>query len=798
MATTIVTKNSSTASAVPTAGQLVQGELAVNVADKKLYTEDNAGSIIVLADGVKLAGIEALADVTDTANVTAAGALMDSELTNITAVKALNQGVATTDSPTFAGATLTTADINAGTIDGTVIGGSTAAAGTFTTGQFNTSLNVDGTVTADGLTVDGSLGSFAVQSSGAEVHFSRNDNNDILANGGTSASFTIGANNNLTFKTGATLTQRLQIASNGNLSLYEDTGTTPKFFWDASAEDLQIGGNLLNLSGVSSGTTGARLNANGGGMLRLASGGVDALYVVDGGNVGIGTSSPAANRSLHVSSAPQNQARFERTGASTVQIEFQDSTTTNQPSLGGDGDSLTFRTSFTERLRIDSSGNVGIGRTPDTVYSGSLQLALGNASQLATSTAGNPSLTITDNSYLNASGNHVYKTTNPSTRLEQYNGTLTFSNAASGTAGATISYAERMRIDASGNVGIGTSASLQGQLNVGEAASGDPSMYVFGSRGAADNLSAGHLTFRNVANGVGDVNLSRIQSLTGTGSNQTQKGQLAFSTNDGSSLTERMRIDSSGNVLVGTTTTDGGYDESDGGATTVFMGASIGGAASGTAFVSRRAAPLQLNRQASDGDIAVFRKNGTTVGSIGTSAETMYVSSAQAGGMKFTYLNSTNALMIPVTTAGSNADATHDLGYSSSRFRDLYLSGGVYLGGTGAANLLDDYEEGTWTPTQGNFGTWTSPTFIAKYVKIGQLVTLFVEQAGGTIESTGLQYMAGLPFAPSAENGGGQVFNNTPAALGACLIKDTGSRIWFTTATGSQTSLTFQATYSVA
>jgi hypothetical protein len=105
MATTIVTKNSSTASAVPTAGQLVQGELAVNVADKRLYTEDNAGSIIVLADGVKLAGIEALADVTDTANVTAAGALMDSELTNITAVKALNQGVATTDSPSFVGLT---------------------------------------------------------------------------------------------------------------------------------------------------------------------------------------------------------------------------------------------------------------------------------------------------------------------------------------------------------------------------------------------------------------------------------------------------------------------------------------------------------------------------------------------------------------------------------------------------------------------------------------------------------------------------------------------------------------------
>jgi hypothetical protein len=78
----------------------------------------------------------------------------------------------------------------------------------------------------------------------------------------------------------------------GDISFYEDTGTTPKFVWDASAEDLQIGGNLLNLSGVSSGTTGARLNANGGGMLRLASGGVDKMYILDSGNVGIGTSSP--------------------------------------------------------------------------------------------------------------------------------------------------------------------------------------------------------------------------------------------------------------------------------------------------------------------------------------------------------------------------------------------------------------------------------------------------------------------------------------------------------------------------
>ncbi len=72
-------------------------------AEIKTAYESNANTnAFTDADESKLDGIEASADVTDTTNVTAAGALMDSELTNITAVKALNQGVATGDSPTFA------------------------------------------------------------------------------------------------------------------------------------------------------------------------------------------------------------------------------------------------------------------------------------------------------------------------------------------------------------------------------------------------------------------------------------------------------------------------------------------------------------------------------------------------------------------------------------------------------------------------------------------------------------------------------------------------------------------------
>ena len=77
-------------------------------AEIKTAYESNADTnAFTDAEQSKLLGIEANADATDTANVTAAGALMDSELTDEAAVKALNQGVATTDSPSFSGVTAT-------------------------------------------------------------------------------------------------------------------------------------------------------------------------------------------------------------------------------------------------------------------------------------------------------------------------------------------------------------------------------------------------------------------------------------------------------------------------------------------------------------------------------------------------------------------------------------------------------------------------------------------------------------------------------------------------------------------
>ena len=124
-------------------------------------------------------------------------------------------------------------------------------------------------------------------------------------------------------------------------------------------------------------------------------------------------------------------------------------------------------------ITIDSSENVGIGRAPESDYYSSLSvLALGNSSTIYASTSGNPNLTFNDNLFINSSGNNEYQTSFAGTRLEQFNGTLTFNNAPAGTAGQTATLTERFRIAADGNVGVGTN-SPSNRLHVQDQASSD-------------------------------------------------------------------------------------------------------------------------------------------------------------------------------------------------------------------------------------------------------------------------------------------------------------------------------------
>lgn len=101
--TRTVEESSNAGAAISLSGSAV---VFVSAASNDIQQPPSEGPFVD-GDKTKLDAIEAGADVTDTANVTAAGALMDSELTNIAAVKGLDQGVATTDSPSFAGGTFT-------------------------------------------------------------------------------------------------------------------------------------------------------------------------------------------------------------------------------------------------------------------------------------------------------------------------------------------------------------------------------------------------------------------------------------------------------------------------------------------------------------------------------------------------------------------------------------------------------------------------------------------------------------------------------------------------------------------
>ncbi len=137
-------------------------------AEIKTAYESNANTnAFTDADESKLDGIEASADVTDTANVTAAGALMDSELTSEASVKALNQGVATTDSPTFAGVTAPVTGNVTGNLTGNVTGNVTGDVTGDLTGDVTG--NVTGNLTGSVLTAAqtnitsvGTLGSLTV------------------------------------------------------------------------------------------------------------------------------------------------------------------------------------------------------------------------------------------------------------------------------------------------------------------------------------------------------------------------------------------------------------------------------------------------------------------------------------------------------------------------------------------------------------------------------------------------------------------------------------------------------------
>mgnify|MGYP003624646883 CR=1 FL=1 len=291
-------------------------------------------------------------------------------------------------------------------------------------------------------------------------------------------------------------------------------------------------------------------------------------------------------------------------------------------------------------------------------------------------------------------------------------------NTVDGMAFTTGTNTERMRITSTGQVGIGTSS---------------PSTKLTVLANSANGIDLA----QDPDNGT---NSGRLFFTTSGGSNsiRSTSGALQFSTGataGSSSGTERMRIDSSGNLLVGKTSTSFGTTGS-----RISNGfAEITNASDGA---------LTLNRTGSDGYIARFFKSGTSVGSIGVSSD------GASFGNATQHVAMHSGKLFPASPTHSALDNTIDLGYSGGRYKNLYLSGGVYLGGTGSANKLDDYEEGTFTPSILNGWGILNPTYSTNsgfYTKVGNIVHVAfrITLSGGSTNANGLR-LNGLPFTVGA------------------------------------------------
>jgi hypothetical protein len=493
-----------------------------------------------------------------------------------------------------------------------------------------TGIDVTGTVTMDGLTVDGTSTLSATDSATNTVTAGLkvgHNTSGTTANGfGSALEFEAENSTYSTVITNATIesvvTDQVQISSDlnfytkynnslqkrmsfnggGDISFYEDTGTTAKLFWDASDETISIGSGTSSTATISAYSrtvsaslpsalriienTGAStywdIGSDGGASPNLKfyvnANTTPKVTFTSSGNVGFGTSSPSTKGHFY-SATSMDQLTVDGIGAIEAGINFANGGTTygqiyfnnvspydmsvlQQYSTG----SLIFGTNDTERMRIDSSGNVGIGVVPSTDHNPVVEaLQIGSTANLFGRNDAEIT-TLTSNSYLSVAGYPKYITTNEASEYTQISGNHIWYNAPSGTAGATCTQTERMRIDSSGNLMVGTTSA-------------------FGTTGTTINAAG-----------------------------------LVYSSADG---------DRSG----------------------------------------------QFDRTGvSDGEIVRFTKAGGTVGSIGTSASSIYIGGTSNGAI---YFNGTTDVRPWNTSTQSNLDNTMDLGTSAARFKDIYATNGT-------------------------------------------------------------------------------------------------------------------------
>jgi len=170
-----------------------------------------------------------------------------------------------------------------------------------------------------------------------------------------------------------------------------------------------------------------------------------------------------------------------------------------------------------------------------------------------------------------------------------------------------------------------------------------------------------------------------------------------------------------------------------------------------------------------NGDIIDLQKDGTSVGNIAVDSNDNIMFGAKTGGGAGFYLHGsggTDPFVLPMKE-NALSDNTVTLGDDARRYKDLYLGGGAYIGGTGAANKLDEYEYGTWNPTIG--GSTTDPTVTyttraGEYVRVGNMlwIAFYIYCGSGNVSGgAGTIQITNLPF--SVQGAGSGAYNFIPA-----------------------------------
>ena len=482
-----------------------------------------------------------------------------------------------------------------------------------------------------------------------------------------------------------------RFSNNGNVSLFGNVliGTTTA----QSGTKLQVAGVLDVWSSTN---TLLRFNHDGTrGIIETFTGGSYSNTAINpnGGNVGIGTASPSSL--LHLESASSPTLRIIDTTNSVTALYGSQNANAFLGTFSNHF--LNFFTNSVERMRIHSNGDIAF-RTASQVEnfhfdSSETRLGIGNPAPDYTLdlNSGGSTTTARVSGVTNSASQAILRMTGYSVAGTQADiGAINFTNAADtgdaivssitaqkegtqATAAGELQFktkpyngslSTRMTIQGDGNVGIGTQTILGSANRLHVKVDDSNTDFSLGT--------PWHLLIENDNTTTGSGAMLGLRADTADGGialhygGATNTGYMTFHVDAGGAADgERMRIDSSGNVLVGKTSAD-----LDTVGAELRANGIVGGTVSGGNV-------LWLNRTTSDGNIAIFSKDGTTVGSIGTVASRLVIASSNTG---VTFQESTRTIY-PSNTSGAGQNNAISLGNTGTKFKDLYLGGNANIDG---------------------------------------------------------------------------------------------------------------------